>query len=157
VRAVITKLKSPETPAPVGHDAPLSPRAVRPRRHGDGLVQAHAELYRLLAERVVDYAIFALDPDGYILNWNSGAQRVKGYGAEEVIGQHFSIFYPTERQAENFPDRELEIARTTGRCEDEGWRVRKDGSVFWANVVITALRDDAGDLVGFAKITRDLT
>ncbi len=104
-----------------------------------------------------DYAIFALDPDGYILSWNAGAQRIKGYTAAEVIGQHFSIFYPRELVAGGFPEFELRTAANTGRFEDEGWRIRKDGSRFWANVVITALRNERGELTGFAKVTRDLT
>jgi PAS domain S-box-containing protein len=114
-------------------------------------------LYRLLVESVRDYAIFALDPNGYVLSWNAGAQHLKGYAPHEIIGRHFSAFYPPERVAEGFPDYELEVARRDGRFEDEGWRVRKDGTSFWANVVITALRDGTGTLVGFAKITRDLT
>jgi PAS domain S-box-containing protein len=115
------------------------------------------ELHRLLVESVQDYAIFALDPDGYILSWNAGAQRFKGYTAEEIIGKHFSIFYPKDLVDEGFPQFELRTAANTGRFEDEGWRIRKDGSRFWANVVITALRDKSGRLVGFAKVTRDLT
>jgi PAS domain S-box-containing protein len=115
------------------------------------------ELHRLLVESVRDYAIFALDPHGCILSWNAGAQRIKGYTAEEIIGKHFSIFYPPERVAEHFPDFELASAAKDGRFEDEGWRLRRDGSRFWANVVITALRDATGTLVGFAKVTRDLT
>ncbi|HEU4628310.1 MAG TPA: PAS domain S-box protein, partial [Gemmatimonadaceae bacterium] len=123
-----------------------------------GLDSAETEgLYRLLVEAVQDYAIFALDPDGYVLSWNAGAQRIKGYTAEEIIGRHFSIFYPQEKVAERFPHYELEVAGREGRFEDEGWRLRKDGTRFWANVVITALRDQAGHLVGFAKVTRDLT
>jgi PAS domain S-box-containing protein len=115
------------------------------------------DLYRLLVESVGDYAIFALDPDGYILSWNAGAQRIKGYTAAEVVGQHFSIFYPRELVAGGFPEFELRTAANTGRFEDEGWRLRKDGSRFWANVVITALRNERGELTGFAKVTRDLT
>src|SRR5690348_12177198 len=114
------------------------------------------ELHRLLVDSVEDYAIFALDAHGYILSWNSGAARLKGYTADEIIGQHFSIFYPEARIAEGFPDYELREAARVGRFEDEGWRIRKDGSRFWANVVITALRDPAGHLVGYAKVTRDL-
>jgi PAS domain S-box-containing protein len=114
-------------------------------------------LYRLLVETVRDYAIFALDPDGYIISWNAGAERLKGYMASDIIGRHFSIFYPPERIAEGFPQHELQVAQAVGRFEDEGWRLRKDGSRFWANVVITALRDPSGALVGFAKVTRDLT
>jgi PAS domain S-box-containing protein len=108
-------------------------------------------------ESVKDYAIFALDPEGYILSWNEGAQRLKGYTAGEIIGKHFSIFYPPEKVAERFPEYELKVAARVGRFEDEGWRVRKDGTRFWANVVITALRDPNGQLVGYAKVTRDLT
>ena len=115
------------------------------------------ELYRLLVESVKDYAIFALDPNGYIVSWNPGAQRFKGYTAPEIIGKHFSVFYPPEDLAARKPQIELEIAAEVGRLEDEGWRVRKDGTQFWANVVITALRAPDGELVGFAKVTRDLT
>src|SRR5688572_28812073 len=115
------------------------------------------DLHRLLIDRVQDYAIFALDPDGYVLTWNSGAERLKLYAPEEIIGKHFSTFYTPEDLAGNKPARMLEVARETGKVEDEGWRLRKDGSRFWANVLITAMRDDRGRLVGFAKITRDLT
>jgi PAS domain S-box-containing protein len=114
-------------------------------------------LYRLLVDSVLDYAIFALDATGHIRTWNAGAQRIKGYTADEIIGKHFSIFYPPEDQLAHKPERELEIATAEGRVEDEDWRVRKDGSRFWANVVITALRDRSGALVGFGKVTRDLT
>jgi PAS domain S-box-containing protein len=116
-----------------------------------------SELYRLLVESVEDYAIFALDPTGHIVSWNPGAQRFKGYTASEIIGQHFSVFYPPEDIQSRKPEIELEIAQSVGRLEDEGWRVRKDGTQFWANVVITALRNADGELVGFAKVTRDLT
>jgi PAS domain S-box-containing protein len=116
-----------------------------------------SELYRLLVESVRDYAIFALDPNGYIVSWNPGAQRFKGYNASEIIGKHFSVFYPPEDVAARKPQIELEIAEEVGRLEDEGWRVRKDGTRFWANVVITVLRNRDGELVGFAKVTRDLT
>jgi PAS domain S-box-containing protein len=114
-------------------------------------------LYRLLVDSVADYAIFALDSRGYIMTWNAGAQRIKGYTAEDIIGRHFSVFYPPEDIAAGKPARELAIAAREGRVEDEGWRLRKDGSAFWANVVITALRDEAGTLVGFAKVTRDMS
>ncbi|MDQ2891086.1 MAG: PAS domain-containing sensor histidine kinase [Gemmatimonadota bacterium] len=117
----------------------------------------NVELHRLLVESVKDYAIFALDPDGYILSWNAGAERFKGYTADEAIGQHFSVFYPREKIEEGFPQLELETAKRTGSFEDEGWRVRKDGTQFWANVVITALRTPSGRLIGFAKVTRDLS
>jgi PAS domain S-box-containing protein len=115
------------------------------------------ERFKLLVESVRDYAIFMLDPQGHVLTWNAGAERFKGYRAHEVIGQHFSRFYPAEALERKLPDHELEVASRTGVFEDDGWRVRKDGSLFWANVVITAMRDDEGQLVGFAKITRDLT
>ena len=115
------------------------------------------ELHRLLVERVSDYAIFALDPRGHILTWNAGAERLKGYRPEEAIGKHFSIFYPPEDLAAGKPARDLEIAAKKGRIEEDEWRVRKDGTRFWANVLITALREDNGHLIGFAKVTRDLT
>jgi len=123
-----------------------------------GVGSATAEQFRHLVDSVRDYAIFLLDPDGYVRTWNPGAERFKGYAADEIIGKHFSRFYTEEDRAAGKPERELEIARREGRIEDEGWRVRKDGSRFWANVVITALRDEeTGELIGFAKVTRDLT
>jgi PAS domain S-box-containing protein len=115
------------------------------------------EPFRLLVESVKDYAILMLDPDGRIVSWNSGAKRIKGYSAEEAIGRHFSMFYTQEAVEQAHPDRELEIARRDGRYEEEGWRVRNDGSRFWANVVITALWDEHGELRGFGKVTRDMT
>ena len=115
------------------------------------------ELYRLLIECVRDYAIFALDVTGHIRTWNPGAQHLKGYAADEIIGRHFSVFYPEEDMAWDKPSYELKEAARVGRFEDEGWRLRKDGSRFWANVVITALHDSKGRLVGFGKVTRDLT
>jgi PAS domain S-box-containing protein len=118
---------------------------------------ATERLYRLLVSSVRDYAIFALDPTGHIISWNGGAQRIKGYDANEIIGRHFSTFYPPEDVAAGKPDWELKVAAREGRVEDEGWRIRKDGTRFWANVVITALRGADGALVGFAKVTRDLT
>src|SRR5262245_16437727 len=102
------------------------------------------ERFSLLVKSVKDYAIFMLDPSGYIISWNEGAQRLKGYQAEEIIGQHFSRFYPQEDLAWGKPAWELEVASQQGRFEDEGWRIRKDGSRFWANVIITALRDEQG-------------
>jgi PAS domain S-box-containing protein len=115
------------------------------------------ERFRLLVESVRDYAIFMLDPEGHVLTWNAGAQRFKGYRADEIIGKHFSVFYPDDARQKRWPEHELEVAKETGVFEDEGWRVRKDGTLFWANVVITTLRDADGQLVGFAKVTRDLT
>jgi PAS domain S-box-containing protein len=115
------------------------------------------EKFRLLVEAVQDYAIFMLDTEGRVSSWNGGAERLKGYKAFEILGNHFSVFYPEEDIRANKPQRELKIAVEQGRVEDEGWRVRKDGSRFWANVVITALRNGAGELIGFAKVTRDFT
>jgi PAS domain S-box-containing protein len=115
------------------------------------------EQFRLLVESVRDYAIFMLDPEGYVVSWNAGAERIKGYRAQEAIGKHFSIFYPPDAVASGWPEHELEVARLEGRFEDEGWRLRKDGTRFWANVVITALHDRTGQLRGFAKVTRDMT
>ncbi len=106
---------------------------------------------------VRDYAIFVLDVSGRIRTWNPGAENIKGYTAEDVIGRHFELFYTEPARARRHPDYELEVAAREGRFEEEGWRVRKDGTLFWANVVISALRDAHGDLVGFAKVTRDLT
>ena len=114
-------------------------------------------LYQLLIETVRDYAIFALDADGRVVTWNPGAEKFKGYKSSEIIGRHFSVFYPPEDIAAGKPDAELVVAEAEGRVEDEGWRVRKDGTRMWANVVITALRNPEGMLVGFAKVTRDLT
>lgn len=113
--------------------------------------------FRLLVEGVTDYAIYMLDVDGVVVNWNAGAQRAKGYKAEEVVGQHFSLFYSSQERLNRTPEANLGIALKTGRFEDEGWRYRKDGSAFWAHVVIDAIHDDDGKLVGFAKITRDRT
>ncbi|WP_138991638.1 PAS domain S-box protein [Larkinella sp. C7] len=115
------------------------------------------ERFRLMVEGVKDYAIFMLDGDGNILTWNEGAQRTKGYSASEIIGRHFSTFYTREDLESQKPERELKIARATGKYEEEGWRVKKNGSLFWANVVITALFNDRNQLIGFSKVTRDLT
>lgn len=113
--------------------------------------------FRLLVDSIKDYGIFMLDPSGKILTWNIGAENLKGYTAQEVIGSHFSSFYTKSDRERGHPERELNIAAQTGRYEEEGWRVRKDGSVFWANVIITAVRDPEGQLRGFGKVTRDLT
>ena len=123
----------------------------------DSELRTSEERFRLLVEGVKDYAIFMLDPSGHITSWNQGAERIKGYRAEEVIGRHFSLFYREEDATAGVPIRGLKIAEQEGRFEAEGWRQRKDGSLFWANVIITALRDDAGNLRGFAKVTRDIT
>jgi len=127
------------------------------RSAAGGAVMESVGLYQLLVESVRDYAIFALDTGGHVLSWNAGAQRLKGYTRDEIVGRHFSIFYPEVDKAARKPEWELEVAERDGRVEDEGWRIRKDGTRFWANVVITALRDEQGRLVGFAKVTRDLT
>jgi PAS domain S-box-containing protein len=129
----------------------LSGDAARPRAH---VAQEH---FRLLVESVRDYAIFMLDPSGHVASWNSGARLIKGYSPEEIVGKHISTFYSPEDRAAQKPQTLLEIATREGRVEDEGWRLRKDGSRFWADVVITALRDEGGRLVGFGKVTRDLT
>ena len=113
--------------------------------------------FRLLVQGVTDYAIFMLDPKGRVANWNAGAQRIKGYTPEEIVGEHFSRFYTPEDREAGVPERALETARKVGRYEAEGWRVRKAGSRFWASVVLDAIKDDDGKLIGFAKITRDMT
>jgi PAS domain S-box-containing protein len=115
------------------------------------------EGFRLMVESVTDAAIVMLDSEGRVVSWNTGAQRIKGYSADEIVGQHFSRFYPPADIARGTPQRDLDAAAAEGRYEVEGWRVRKDGSVFWANVVFTAIRDAAGNARGFAKLTRDLT
>jgi PAS domain S-box-containing protein len=115
------------------------------------------ERYKILVENVQDYAIFFMDPGGYIQTWNKGAEKNKGYTHKDIIGKHFSIFYSDQDNADKKPERELEIAKKVGRVEDEDWRYRKDGSKFWANVVITALYDEQNNLQGFAKVTRNLT
>ena len=132
-------------------------RDLTARREHEELLRRSEERFRLIVESVRDYAIFMLDPLGNVASWNIGAQVNKGYQASEIIGRHFSVFYPTEIVASGFPDRELEQALREGRSEDEGWRLRKDGSRFWASVVITPLHDDRGQHLGFAKVTRDLT
>jgi PAS domain S-box-containing protein len=124
-------------------------------RGGEGHVGD--DLFRLLVECVTDYAIFMLDPSGRVATWNIGAHRLKGYRADEILGRHFSVFYPVEDVARGKPSSELEEASRVGRFEDEGWRIRKDGTRFWANVVITAMHDREGILRGFGKVTRDLT
>src|SRR5262245_21214461 len=112
---------------------------------------------QLFIEAVTDYAIYMLDPQGFVASWNSGAQRIKGYAAHEIIGQHFSRFYTDADRAGGIPAQALRTASETGRYEAEGWRLRKDGSRFWASVVIDAIRDQHGVLIGFAKITRDIS
>ncbi len=132
-------------------------RDITANREANENLRQSEERFRLLVEAVGDYAIFMLDTEGHVVSWNTGAQRSTGYRGREVIGQHFRIFYPPESQAERHPETELEIALRDGRYEEEGWRVRKDGSRYWANVVITAVYNDVGEHIGFAKVTRDRT
>jgi PAS domain S-box-containing protein len=139
----------------------VSPRSEEPFQSGtttQGVALRDSEdRFRLLVESVSDYGIFILDPDGLVSSWNAGAQRMKGYSAEEIIGKHFSIFYTKEEAASGKCERELETTQREGRFEEEAWRVRKDGALFWANVVITAIRTSEGTLVGYGQVTRDLT
>jgi PAS domain S-box-containing protein len=126
-------------------------------RNGEHELAVQRERFQLLVEGVKEYAIIMLDPDGIIVSWNGGAERIKGYSAEEALGRHFSLFYTPEAIAAGYPQMELRTARAEGSFEEEGWRVRKDGTRFWASVLITALVGDEGELRGFAKVTRDLT
>jgi len=126
------------------------------REASQALLEAERR-FRILIQGVTDYAIFMLDPEGHVSNWNPGAERIKGYTPKEIVGEHFSRFYTEEDRGSGVPARALETARETGKYEAEGWRVRKDGSRFWASVVIDAIRDEEGALIGFAKITRDMT
>lgn len=136
----------------------LAREATERFEEGRKRAEEQARRFRLLVESVKDYAIFILDPEGHVATWNPGAERIKGYRADEIIGKHFSIFYPPEVAKTGKCDAELVIAAREGRFEEEGWRVRKDGTQLWASVTITALREPAsGTLVGFAKVTRDLT
>jgi len=130
---------------------------VTAQKQAEKALQASEERLRRIVDGVKDYGIFMLDSEGRVVTWNAGAERIKGYREEEIVGRHFSCFYPQDAVDRGWPEQELVNAASSGRFEDEGWRVRKDGSLFWANVVITAIRDKAGGLTGFSKITRDLT
>lgn len=132
-------------------------RDLSARKEAEDILKESEERFRLLVEGVKDYAIFMLDPDGRVASWNQGAARIKGYEAHEIMGKYFSIFRPQEDIAAGKCEYELQEAALTGRFEDEGWRVRKDGSMLWANVVITAIRDRNRRLIGYTKVTRDLT
>ena len=127
------------------------------RRRYEEELRASEEHFRSLVENVHDHAVFMLDVDGTVRTWNAGAQTLKGYTGVEIIGHHFSEFYTPQDQLEGKPAAELRAARANGRLEDEGWRIRKDGTLFWANVVITAIYGGGGELIGFAKVTRDMT
>ncbi|HWU89316.1 MAG TPA: PAS domain S-box protein [Kofleriaceae bacterium] len=133
---------------------PAAAAELHQRRH---VGSATDDSLRMLIRSIRDYAIFMLDPAGYVMSWNTGAELINGYSADEIIGQHFSLFYPREERRSGKCERELAIAERTGHYEEQGWRLRKDGTPFWANVLITAVRDPGGELVGFAKVTRDLT
>jgi PAS domain S-box-containing protein len=126
-------------------------------KRADEALRQSEERFRLMVEGVQDYAIFLLDPEGRVTTWNAGAERIKGYRQEEIVGRHFSVFYPDEDVARNKPAEQLRLAAATGRSVDEGWRVRNDGSKFWASVLITALRNGAGEIIGFSKLTRDIS
>ncbi len=143
-------------PDSASRDAPRQPAALANMRLAE-TIKHGGRIYRLMIESVRDYAIFMLDPNGYVASWNRGAERIKGYTASEIIGQHFSVFYRQEDIATGHPQYELEVATREGRFEEERTRLRKDGTEFWASVVITAVRDETGTLLGFAKVTRDLT
>ncbi len=132
-------------------------RDLSERRTAQEALRRSEERFKLLVQGVHDYAIYMLDPQGHVANWNTGAQRFKGYAEAEIVGEHFSRFYTDEDRASDLPRRALEIARNEGRFEQEGWRVRKDGTRFWANVVIDPIRSDQGEILGYAKVTRDVT
>ncbi len=141
-------------------DGDLLARSIRyaiERERAEQKLRHSEERFRLLVEGVKDYAILMLDPEGRVASWNEGAERIQGYEAEEILGRHFSVFYTEEDVEEGLPEKELRIAATKGRLEEEGLRVRKDGSRFWADVVIAALTDESGNLRGFSKVVRDVT
>ena len=126
-------------------------------KHSGKSATPDSDIFKLLVDGVRDYAIYKLDVNGYVESWNSGAERAKQYQEHEILGQHFSLFYTPEDRAINKPQTILNLALKQGRIEDEGWRVRKDGSRFWADVIVTALFDSNGTHLGYAKVTRDMT
>ena len=132
-------------------------RDISARKHAEQVLRESEERFRLMVEGVKDYAIYLLDSEGRVTSWNAGAERLKGYTEEEVLGQHYSKFYTPEELALSKPQEHLDLAAAAGRVETQGWRVRKDGTRFWADVLITALRNQQGKLVGFSKLTRDVT
>ncbi|MDB5720792.1 MAG: sensor histidine kinase, partial [Alphaproteobacteria bacterium] len=132
-------------------------RDISERRSAEIALAESEQRFRMLVQGVRDYALYMLDPDGRVSNWNSGAQKIKGYSAEEIVGKHFSNFYTPEDRAAGEPARALQTALTEGKYEREAWRIRKDGTRFWAHILIDPIRDDDGHLVGFAKVTRDIT
>ena len=132
-------------------------RDLTARKEAQDALHRSEQTFQLLVESIQDCAIFMLDPDGRVASWNAAAERIKGYRAQEIMGEHFSTFYPPDDVAQGKPQWALEIAEREGRHEDEGWRVRKDGTRFWANTVISPMRDLQGGLIGYAKVTRDLT
>src|SRR5918994_1214966 len=139
-------------------EQPVEPPANNERqRQTEGILHRSEDHFQLLAQGRRDYAIFMLDPQGRVVSWNTGAQHIKGYQEEEILGQHFSVFYTEDDVEQGHPEEELHVAANEGSYEEEGVRVRKDGSKFWANVVVTPLKDEADDLQGFANVTRDIT
>ncbi|WP_280177747.1 PAS domain S-box protein [Bosea sp. CS1GBMeth4] len=153
--AVVDPILNPSTGRVLGY-AKVT-RDLTERRESEQALRASEEKFRLLVQGVTDYAIYMIDRDGVVTNWNLGAQRIKGYAPDEIVGRHFSLFYTPEDRERGEPQKTLQAAVENGSTEKEGWRVRKDGRRFWASIVIDPIRDDSGEIIGFAKVTRDLT